>query len=107
MTFKERLQRLFRINKGQDSEATEKEDEEIVKATEVNTQRQSNLQKQLKQLATPYKETEAYKIFGRGDRRYPRINGNPSVFWDTRIHYVQKYENAPLKKNQGKEQEGR
>ncbi|MGN0973453.1 MAG: hypothetical protein ACI4OT_01785 [Bacilli bacterium] len=53
----------------------------------------TDLKKMLHQLNAPYKRTEAYEIFG--DKIAPH-DPRVSVFWDTQIHYVVKYENAPI-----------
>lgn len=54
-----------------------------------------NLKTMLRQLNAPYKKTKAYEIFG--DKITPH-NANVSVFWDSKIHSVVKYENAPIEK---------
>lgn len=52
----------------------------------------SNLQKWLLRLSAPYKESDAYELFGNV-KKNPRQG---SCFWRTQIGYVVKYENAKL-----------
>ena len=62
----------------------------------------SNFQKRLKQLSVPYKKTEAYKLFVES-QRYHKTN-NASMFWNTDVGHVDKYQNVktnndgPIKK---------
>ena len=101
-TFKERLLQFFRIKQNQE----QMQQQEIPQDTKTGNKEPSDFRKMLVQLSSPYKKTEASEIFGERDRKDKMGSGKPSVFWDTEVSYVQKYENAPLKKNQGKEPEG-
>lgn len=102
-TFKERLLQFFRIKPNQEPV----QQQEILEDSEKSNEEPSQFRKMLIQLSSPYKKTEASEIFGERDKKYKMGSRKPSVFWDTEVSYVQKYENAPMKKSQGKEPEVR
>ncbi len=51
-----------------------------------------DLKKRLKQLNAPYKKSKAYETFGDVDAS----NDKASVFWNSKVDYVVKYENARI-----------
>lgn len=51
---------------------------------------ESNFQTLLKQLNAPYIKSEAYEVFGNVEHE----NSGVSLFWNSEVGYVVKYENA-------------
>ncbi len=94
-TFKERLLQFFRIKPKQETLESNKKDNE----------EPSDLRKMLAQIKNPYEGTEPCD-FRERCRRFERYQDKPSVFLDTEVSCVPKYEYASIKKRQGKEPEG-
>ncbi len=60
-----------------------------------------NLKKRLKALNLPYKRSKAYEAFGD----VKSSNNESSVFWNSKVDYVVKYENAKIDNPQTKDME--
>ena len=54
----------------------------------------SSFKKKMRRLGTPYKRSSAYKIYGDRPQELPKR----SVFWETHIGYMEKYEHAKFQK---------
>ena len=68
--------------------STKKQQEQVVEQKhQSQKQPLSNFEKTLKQLNAPYKKSKGYELFGKQNK------SETSVFWDTNMGYVQKYEN--------------
>lgn len=55
----------------------------------------SKLQRNIHQLAQPYKKSKEYDIYGRGENM-KTSDGETSVFWDSDVHHVDKYEGSDI-----------
>ena len=50
----------------------------------------SSLKKKMRRLGAPYKHSTAYKIYGD----LPQESPKRSIFWETHVGYIERYEHA-------------
>lgn len=58
----------------------------------------SEFEKKMRILGTPYKHSSAYNVYGDLHQELPKR----SVFWETHIGYIEKYQHAKFKSVDGK-----